>query len=281
MEKMLDAYKELTPVVYGDNGIKHLALQAEPNRISFSMHWHNRMELLYITSGHLKLYLGQEHFSAFPGQVVVIMPCMMHYGIAGDEGVSFHTIMFDLEDFCNATGASEKYLLPICKYKTGFHAVTDQPELTEAFERLLEILTEDTESNPLITVGIVYEIIGILQQSCSTRSNMLHRVDQDFGKVLEYINEHFMEKISAKDISAKFGYNEAYFCRRFKAVSGITAMKYIQILRLEQAQKLLKSTDEEIGDIAWKCGFGDISYFSNCFKKYAGHSPTEFRKIKG
>ena len=47
---------------------------------------------------------------------------------------------------------------------------------------------------------------------------------------------------------------------------------------MEMAQKLLQSTDEEIGGIAWKCGYADVCYFSNCFKKHSGYSPTEFRR---
>ena len=38
---------------------------------------------------------------------------------------------------------------------------------------------------------------------------------------------------------------------------------------------------DEIGMIAWKCGFSDLSYFSNCFKKLFGFTPTEFRNMRG
>lgn len=276
---MLDAYKELTPIVYGENAIKYLEIREGAGKVCFSMHWHDRMELLYIESGCLELYLGQEHFSILPGQVAVIAPCMMHCGIAGETGVSYHTIMFDVEKFCNGTKASEKYLLPVCENRTGFKTIADQTGVTEAAGRLVEVLSGRTDSNPLVAVGIVYEIIGLLHQHCADGTGMLHRVDRGFGEVLEYMNGHFGEKISAKDISERFGYNEAYFCRRFKSVTGITVMKYILILRMERAQKLLKNTNEEVGNIAWKCGFSDIGYFSNCFKRHFGYRPTEFRRM--
>lgn len=276
---MLDAYKELTPVVYGENAIKYLKIRAGAREVCFSMHWHDRMELLYIESGHLDLYLGQEHFNAAPGQVAVIVPRMMHCGIAGETGVSYHTIMFDVEKFCNGTGASEKYLAPVCRYRAAFETVAEQPEVAEAAGRLVEVLSGGEGRNPLVAVGIIYELIGFLYQHCAAGPGVLHRVDKGFGEVLEYMNAHFAERISARDISERFGYNEAYFCRRFKAVTGITVMKYIQILRMERAQKLLKNTNEEIGNIAWKCGFADIGYFSNCFKRHFGYRPAQFRKM--
>ncbi len=109
---------------------------------------------------------------------------------------------------------------------------------------------------------------------------MLHWTDKGFGRVVEYINANYADRITARSISQKFGYNETYLCRRFKAATGITVMKYIKVLRLEQAQKLLRTTEEEVGDIAWKCGFPEVGYFSNCFKKNFGYTPSEFRKLK-
>lgn len=275
---MLDAYKELTPVIYGETAIKHLIISHKTKRMCFHMHWHDRMELLRVVSGELELHLGDEQITVLPGQVAIVAPRTMHCGFSGESGVLYHTIMFDVEKFCNATIASDKYLVPVCKYEAGFIPVATQPQVTEAVDRLLQILSAGENRNPLSAIGSVYEIIGALHQYCAGETKLIHHIDDSFKSVLEYINSHYTERISAKDISQMFGYNETYFCRRFKAVTGITVMKYIQILRMELAQKLLRSSAEEIGNIAWKCGFVDVSYFSNCFKRQFGVTPTSFRE---
>jgi len=277
--RMLDAYKELTPVVYGENAIKYLENRKKPGEICFSMHWHERMELLYVEAGELELYFGQEHYSVDQGQTAVVSPGMMHCGVAGERGVVYHAIMFDVEKFQNGTMASQKYLAPVCKYRTGFQKVAQHTEIKETVEKLVKALSGGRGDNPLVAIGIIYEVIGLLCQHCGAGSGMVHRVDKGFGRVIEYINANYTEKISARSISEKFGYNETYFCRRFKAATGITVMKYIQILRLEQAQRLLKATEEEVGNISWKCGFSDVGYFSNCFKKHFGYTPSEFRSF--
>ncbi len=277
---MLDAYKELMPVIYGESAIKYLPLrEVPPNSLCFRTHWHDRMELLGIVSGQLHVHLGDEQLTLSAGQIAVIEPRMMHYGISGSEGLQYHTIMFDVEKFYNGTIASEKYLSPIVKYGTRFKRMTNKEELFEAFERLVTMVTEENR-NPLCAVGIIYEIIGLLYQYCAAESQLIYKFDKKFSVVIEYINEHFTEKISVREISRKFGYDETYFCRRFREITGITAMRYIKILRLENAQKLLKNGQAEIGDVAWQCGFSDISYFSNCFKKQYGVSPKEFRKLQ-
>ena len=275
---MLDAYKELTPVVYGENAIKYLkGRNIEANRLIFYMHWHERMEVLRVMEGSLDLYLGEEHKSVSAGQVAIFVPGQLHCGFSGENGVKYHTLMFDVEKFCNATIASSKYLEPVYKYGTSFETVTKHPRVVEAADRLIAFMDDKGEGNPLFAIGAVYELMGCLHQYCGGSTRLIHKPDESFSAVLEYINDNFAQKISAKDVSEKFGYNETYFCRRFKAVTGIKLMRYIQALRMEQAQKLLKSSREEIGNIAWKCGYSDVSYFSNCFKKHFGYTPTEFR----
>lgn len=278
---MLDAYKELTPVVYGEHAIKYLYVEREAGRMCFQMHWHDRVELLYVTSGNLQVHLDDRQAEVLAGQVAVIGPRMLHCGFAGEAGVKFHTIMFDLEKFYNQTVASEKYLAGFFRNEVCFQPVAENKYVIEQVRQLVDILTAEEESNPLTAVGLVYSIIGSLYRFCTESIKPIQKISENFRNILEYINEHFAEDISTQNLSLRFGYNETYFCRRFKSVTGITLMRYIQILRMELAQKLLKNTEKSIAEIALECGFTDISYFSNCFKKQVGLSPKEFRRMHG
>ena len=153
-------------------------------------------------------------------------------------------------------------------------------EVIGAVEELILSLKQPSPHASLYSVGKTYELISLLYEHCtSSAAGQSKKPDESFGAVLKYINSHYTENISSKDVSQKFGYDETYFCRRFKKSTGITTMSYIRMLRLELAQKLLKETNESICNISWKCGFADTHYFSNCFKKHFGTSPTEFRKL--
>ena len=271
---MLDAYKELTPVIYGENAVKHLYSERRtPGELCFAMHWHDRMELLYVLSGSLELHAQEGRYTA------VAAPRQLHGGFAGREGVVYHVFMFDVEKFCNATIAAQKYLVPICEGKTGFLRVIDDDGMREAETRLLAAL-EDRENHPLLVIGIIYELLGILYRFRNEDIRGLLKQNQAFSEILKYVNDRFTGKLSPKEVSARFGYNETYFCRRFKEITGLTFTGYLLALRMECAQKLLTETQEEIGTIAWKCGYADVSYFSHCFKKQYGVSPMGFRKGK-
>ena len=277
---MLDAYKELTPVIYGENAVKHLYSERRtPGELCFAMHWHDRMELLYVLSGSLELHAQEGKYTVPAGQTAVAAPRQLRGGFAGGEGVVYHVFMFDVEKFCNATIAAQKYLVPICEGKTGFLRVIDDDGMREAETRLLAAL-EDRENHPLLVIGIIYELLSILYRFRNEDIRGLLKQNQAFSEILKYVNDRFAGKLSPKEVSARFGYNETYFCRRFKEITGLTFTGYLLALRMECAQKLLTETQEEIGTIAWKCGYADVSYFSHCFKKQYGVSPMGFRKGK-
>ncbi|HJA93667.1 MAG TPA: AraC family transcriptional regulator [Candidatus Eisenbergiella merdipullorum] len=277
---MLDAYKELTPVIYGENAVKHLYSERRtPGELCFAMHWHDRMELLYVLRGSLELHGQEGKYTVHAGQTAVSAPRQMHGGFAGPDGVAYHTFMFDVEKFCNATFAAQKYLLPVCENKVGFQRVIDDDSMRMAEERLIASL-EDRERNPLSDIGIIYELLGILYGFREENMHVLLRQNQAFSEILKYVNERFARKLSPKEVSARFGYNETYFCRRFKKITGLTFTGYLLALRMESAQKLLTETREDISIIAWKCGYADVSYFSHCFKRQFGMSPMRFRKEK-
>jgi len=279
---MLDAYKELTPLVYGENAIKHIynSIQEANGFICFNLHWHDRMELTYVVRGTLELHTDEGHVTIRPGQIAVIDPRQIHGGFAGSDGVDYHTIMFEVEKFRNGTIASGKYLAPLCENKVSFQTAIDDGYLRKAVENLVEVLTERDDNKPLLAIGIIYTIFDILFRCYAKNAKVVHEQDKGFDKIIKYINEHYTEKCLLKEISKMFGYHEAYFCRRFREITGITFSKYVQALRMELAQKQLRNNKDEIGMIAWKCGFSDSSYFSNCFKKLFGITPTDFRNMK-
>lgn len=279
---MLDAYKELVPIVYGESSIKLLYGHTESaQRMCFGMHWHDRMEISLVASGSLMLHSDEGRYEVMPGQVAISAPRKLHGGIAGKDGVIYHTLMFDVEKFCNKTLASAKYLMPLMNGEMSVPRVIDDNDLKEAVEQLIKMSENKASYHPLQAEGKIYEIIGILCSYATTTVKSENENEKKLHKVLKYVNEHYTDKISPYEISLKFGYNETYFCRRFKEVTGLTFTKYVQALRMELATKLLKEGKEEIRYIAWKCGYDDVSYFSNCYKKHFGFCPSEIYKSEG
>lgn len=272
------SFKETQEIYYGEHGLNRLTLRFRPDEVCFHSHWHERLEVLHITDGEIQLYIDENHYVATPGQTVIITPLMTHKGIAGHAGVKYEVITFDIPKFTNSSVASRKYLASLAEQKTTFFPLTENPEITAAITTLLSWLDAGSARNPLCTIGKMYELIGLFYQYCISDSAPRPKPEANFAEILEYIDKHFTENITTAEISKKFGYDNAYFCRKFKSVTGKTMMTYIRYMRISKAKDLLINSNDSIKDVSWKCGFADISHLSNTFKKKYGMSPAEFRR---
>ena len=273
----LDHHKELTPVLYGNHGVKLLpaASATEEGVLSFPLHWHERMELLLVTKGSLALHAGNEDCLVQAGQLAIITPGLLHAGQSGENGVTYETIMFDLSNFITSAGASNQFLTPLHNQLLLFDHVTDNAAVIGAVNELLALLHARQKAVALQVIGKVYDLLGLLFHHVRWwRVDLLYK--GNLNEVLKYIEQHICENITSFSISRKYNYDEAYFCRKFKAVTGLPPMKYIQILRLEKAQRMLEETDKSMTQIAQSCGFRDSNYFGRCFKSHFGVSPSAY-----
>lgn len=66
--------------------------------------------------------------------------------------------------------------------------------------------------------------------------------------------------------------------RKVKVITGFSSSGYILQMRLDKAKRMLASTETPVGDIATKCGFPEISYFSRIFKQTFQMTPSQYRK---
>ncbi len=272
---------EITPIIYGNFPIKILPdYSFQPNELAFPPHWHDRFELLLIKRGSLNYYCSNLHIEFNPGDVAIISPKILHSGFAGDTGVVYDVVMFDIDLFFNETPASKNFLKPIYDGDLLFDNKTTNREIIDQLSAIVAAYQNQTDYHPLIILGYIYRLIGLLYTHCSASAKSAAAIEEKFEEVIDYIDKHFAEDISSSSLSRKFGYEEAYFCRKFKKNIGINVMKYIRVLRMEEAKNQILKTELSIKDIALTCGFSDTAYFTNCFKKLYQMTPSQMRERK-
>lgn len=99
-----------------------------------------------------------------------------------------------------------------------------------------------------------------------------------FDSLVAYVQYNFMTEISLDTIAQACACSPSTVSHLFKKHAGVSVMKYIQDLRMNQAKKLLTATDLSVSSIAQMCGFSNINYFPTAFKKTVGKTPTEYRQ---
>jgi AraC-like DNA-binding protein len=100
------------------------------------------------------------------------------------------------------------------------------------------------------------------------------RIDRAF----EYMNQNFQKHITLNEVSKLVNMTEVSFSRFFKTRTGITFMDSLLELRLGHASRLMIDTTQSISEVAYNCGFNNISNFNRIFKKKKGCTPKEFRE---
>ena len=65
---------------------------------------------------------------------------------------------------------------------------------------------------------------------------------------------------------------------KVRSLTGLSANNFITRVRLDRASQLLRSSELNVSEIAWDCGFQDLSYFGRVFKEVYGQTPTNYRK---
>lgn len=99
-----------------------------------------------------------------------------------------------------------------------------------------------------------------------------------FHSIFAYVQLNFMQNISINDIAYACSCSTSTVSHLFKKNTDHSVKAYVVKLRIEQAKKLLQTSDLPINTIAAICGFENTNYFSFSFKKVVGNSPKEYRE---
>jgi AraC-like DNA-binding protein len=135
----------------------------------------------------------------------------------------------------------------------------------------------------------VLELISILHDLSTARNSRMlsdstfNKAEVTFNsrrieKVYEFMNQHFDRSIGLTDVSEIAGMTDVSFSRFFKKRTGVTFIDSLNEIRLGHATRMLIDTTHSVAEIAYKCGFNNISNFNRIFRKKKGCTPKEFKE---
>ena len=91
-----------------------------------------------------------------------------------------------------------------------------------------------------------------------------------------YINNNIGSSFSVQQMASTCGYNQDYLYRVIKKQTGLSAIKYINLVKFERALSLIQNTELTLSEIGWNLGFENLQYFSRFFKQHGGIAPSEY-----
>lgn len=101
--------------------------------------------------------------------------------------------------------------------------------------------------------------------------------DEEVAQAQSWLQQHAHQDIQIKDLARSLQMSLRNFNRRFKSATNLTPLQYLQNVRMRTAGELLHTSNLAIAEIAYRCGYQDLSHFTHLFKKYFGTTPTQYR----
>ena len=103
-----------------------------------------------------------------------------------------------------------------------------------------------------------------------------HHADEQMQPIIQYVNEHYPQKITIPALTRMFHTNRTTLSERFLRATGLSVMAYLTKLRIKMACVFLKDTTLSITEIMYRVGFEDRTHFGRVFKKETSFSPSEY-----
>jgi len=234
---------------------------------------HKNIEILHFTKGCGSVLCGENNYDVKPGDVVVVNSYLAHRVDAKEDIVYDCLIIYD--DFCEGNGIDTSM--------TQFTAKLTDSKVSALCQN---VMTQYDNRDKLWQARMHCSVLQLLILLCADHSHPRSTPiteDQTFQSVISaisYIKDNLQEKLTVEDIAQHAGFSKYYFLRLFKRVTGCTVVQYINLLRCETAKELLRDHNHTVKEIAYLCGFDNLSYFSTVFKKNTGYLPGAYKAQK-
>lgn len=245
-------------------------------------HFHDRYEIYYLLSGERFYFIDNQMHLVQAGDLVFIDRYALHQ--TRDTGISHHErILIEFApEFLKPLQAETAALLSALFIRGGQIIRLAAKERREIESILFELVRESAKQQAFDELNIKMLLVHLLIRAA--RSNPKSPEQRDvfhptLREIIGWISMNFRNpSLSLEQISEKFSISKYYLCRLFKQNTGYTFTNYVNLLRIREAQRLLRETDDKIMTICERSGFENVHHFCRVFKQISHVSPMQYRK---
>lgn len=264
--------------------------QASPH-----LHAHDFIEIAYVASGTGIHRIGENEYAVSKGNLCIIdynvphefrsypdsshAPLYVYNCVFKPEFIDYSLI--NCKDF---SSVSHHFLFRSLFPEENDWAAdiyltdTENSGIEDIYERMYkEYQIKEPGYAEMLRVYIVELLIKIFRLHQNKNRIETNR-RQIIDNIIQYMKANYMQELKLEDLSMMAFLSRNYFCKLFKDCTGMTVFEYAQKIRIEQACKLLKTTNKKIVDIAADVGYSDMKFFNHIFKKITGTTPRDFKK---
>ncbi len=276
--------REITPLTTSDCFTLFSRVKSE---FDFPMHYHEEIELnLILNAKGAKRVVGDNIEEIDDEELVLVGSNLPHvwqtHKCTSKEikevTIQFHKELFD-DKFLKRNQLS---FIRNMLEKSGKGILFSKQTTHQLSTRILRLDQKQGFDSVLELMSILHDLSlsrNMRTLSGTTFNNVeLSYKSRRIGLVVDFMNQNFQKSISLSEVAKLANMTEPSFSRFFKTKTGISFIDSLLEIRLGNASRLLIDTTQSVSEVAYSCGFNNISNFNRIFRKKKGCTPKEFRE---
>jgi AraC family transcriptional regulator of arabinose operon len=250
-------------------------------------HAHRGMEFLIIHKGKGKLIVEQKSYEVTSGMLCVIQPYQFHHlQLELTEETPFVRSLIQFEPLLYEA-YFEQWPSLYTTYKKFLTNILPSPCLynlkeSDQFHSVFQIWENRKQTNveevSLFLVSFFYQLKSVWERYQAQAQSSAIRTPNQIERILAWLEGRYTEPLNLTRMASELHLSPYHISHRFKEWTGITLSDYLNERRLQEAVKLLTTTNDTIAQIGETIGLENCSYFCKIFKKKFGLSPHQYRK---
>ena len=251
------------PLLYNTTQIGHVVCG---EKHSVSRNGYSSYGLYSVTEGKVRLTTKNGAFYAEKGDLLFFDQSEKHLVENGG------TIPYEA-DFAYIFGPNVKEFFEIFYEKFGYvaHGFTP-PSMKSVWSEIVKAYRENRE-DVYLTSSLLYKVLTEILKFCGKIEDV-----SDISAAITFVTENYDKSFTLDELADSVNMDKYYLIRQFRARTGYTPKEYQNELRLNKAEKLLKTETMSVMEIAEQTGFTDSRSFLVLFKKRYGVSPSVYLK---
>lgn len=277
------SYNEIKQHGTLDFPIELYHIDKKNSKFEMTSHWHKEIEIIRIITGELNVKLNNKEYIARKNDIVFINCETVHSAIPKDDRCIYECLVMNVEFLLNGNTSCSYFVenLTNHEYMVRETFSKENEDFSNIINFLFNVMDNKSSGYKFTVIGYLYQLFGIIVDNhyYSGISNLNDNKNiPKLKKVLRFIRNNYDSPISLADMANAAGMSPKYFCAFFKDMTRKTPIEYLNSYRIEKASRKLLNSDASITDIAFSCGFNDLSYFIKTFKTINGITPRKYRK---
>ncbi len=126
-------------------------------------------------------------------------------------------------------------------------------------------------------IELLLLVNSIYDEDCANEMIHITKATDEIREVLDWLHVNYLEKITLDTITKQFHTNKTSLNQKFKSVTGMSLIEYLNSLRMQIACSFLRKTYLPVSEIMERAGYRDNAHFLRTFRKYNHCTPSEYR----